>query len=67
MRGMGKGGNGRAVSDNRVIFTRDLGGDFAREENAASLFRSYRLHILSFPSTPAFPPRAPSSFLPSIS
>lgn len=46
-------GYGRAAPDNRVIFTRDLGGDFAREERAASLFRSRRLPALTlFPSTP---------------
>lgn len=49
--------NGRAAPDNRVIFTRDLGGDFAREENAASLFRLSRLprSLFSFQA-----PRAPS-------
>lgn len=48
--GRGGGGNGRATPDNRVIFTRDLGGDFAREENAASLFRSGRLPVSLFSS-----------------
>jgi len=57
MKGMGRGGNGRAAPDNRVIFTRDLGSDFAREENAASLFRSGRLPVLSFPTIPALPRR----------
>lgn len=49
MGGMGRGGNSRAAPDNRVIFTRDLGGDFARKENAVSLFRrAVFLFSLSF-------------------
>lgn len=57
---MDGGGNGRAAPDNRVIFTRDLGGDFAREENAASLFRLSRLpcSLFSF-DPPALPRKLP--------
>jgi len=61
MGGMGRGGNSRAAPDNRVIFTRDLGGDFAREENAAFLFRSGRLFLFSLSFQP---PRSLENLLP---
>jgi len=58
------GGDGRAAPPrhNRVIFTRDLGGDFAREERAAPLPSRVRGLSLLVPSSgSSSSPPAPSS------
>lgn len=49
--------DGRDPRHNRVIFTRDLGGDFARKENAAPLSsRARAVFLFLFYSNPPRPP-----------